>query len=61
MRENEKSAFQVLTPCGICQERLNFWGDQVLCAIGIDKHNSVQYLPLKELQPHHWLNVYREQ
>lgn len=27
MRENENSAFKVLTPCGVCQERLRFWGD----------------------------------
>lgn len=25
-RDDEHSAFKVLTPCGICQERLFFWG-----------------------------------
>lgn len=32
-RENEKSEFVVLTPCGFCQERLFYWGENVKAAI----------------------------
>ncbi|WP_313184248.1 cytidine deaminase [Lacrimispora sp.] len=26
VRDDEQSPFKVLSPCGICQERLRFWG-----------------------------------
>lgn len=29
-REDENSTFVILTPCGICQERLVHWGGEVL-------------------------------
>lgn len=34
-RDDENAPFKVLTPCGICQERLLYWGGQVL--VGITK------------------------
>ena len=30
VRDNENSKFKVLSPCGLCQERLRFWGGEVL-------------------------------
>lgn len=35
-REDEHSPLKVLSPCGICQERLFYWGPQVQCAISSD-------------------------
>ncbi|MCR8855419.1 cytidine deaminase [Lysinibacillus fusiformis] len=32
-RENETSKFVVLTPCGVCQERLFYWGENVKAAV----------------------------
>jgi len=45
--------FTVLTPCGICQERLVHWGGDVLAAI-TNSENKVIFKTLRELQPHHW-------
>lgn len=29
VRDDENSEFKILTPCGICQERLRYWGEDV--------------------------------
>ena len=57
VRDDEKSPFKVLTPCGICQERLRFWGQDVRVAVTTDD-NSLRFVALGELQPFHWTNAY---
>ena len=57
VRENEKSQFLVLSPCGICQERLRYWGVDVKVGI-TTKDVSLQFVPLENLQPYHWTNAY---
>lgn len=57
VRDDEKAPFKVLTPCGICQERLRFWGESVLVAVTTDD-NSLKFVSLKELQPYHWTNAF---
>ena len=52
-RENENSEFQILSPCGICQERLVHWGGDVLVAVS-NKGNELTFKTIRELQPHHW-------
>ncbi len=55
-REDANSPFVVLTPCGICQERLVHWGGDVLAAVS-NKDNQLIFKSLRELQPHHWSMV----
>lgn len=57
VREDEKSPFKILTPCGICQERLRFWGDLVWVAVTTND-DSLKFVPLKELQPYHWTKAF---
>lgn len=57
VRDDEKSPFKVLSPCGICQERLRYWGTDVLVGV-TTKNNSLQFVELGELQPYHWTNAY---
>jgi len=59
-RETEKSEFVILTPCGVCQERLVHWGGNVLAAI-TNPENKVIFKNIRELQPHHWSAVNGEQ
>ena len=33
IRDDEKSPYRVLSPCGICQERLRYWGEDVQVAV----------------------------
>jgi len=52
-RNDEYSAFKILTPCGVCQERLRFWGDAV--SVGVKTpENTLKFATLSELQPYHW-------
>lgn len=55
-RDDESSDFIILTPCGVCQERLVHWGGNVLAAI-TNPENKVIFKQLRELQPHHWSAV----
>ena len=54
-RQHDNQNYEILSPCGICQERLFYWGKDVLCAIST-KDNSVIFKTLKELQPFYWLD-----
>lgn len=58
VRDDENSDFKVLTPCGICQERLNYWTGDVLVGV-TNKENDLKFVALKELQPYHWINAYK--
>ncbi|WP_080875249.1 cytidine deaminase [Oceanobacillus timonensis] len=56
-REDETAAFLILTPCGVCQERLFYWGEEVKAAV-TNANNELIFKTLKELQPHHWYKAY---
>ena len=50
VRDDEHSEFKVLTPCGICQERLRFWGENVM--VGVTTNDkSLKFVRLGELMP----------
>lgn len=52
-RESEQGSFRVLSPCGICQERLVHWGGGVLVAVS-NFENALVFKQIRELQPYHW-------
>jgi len=52
-RESETSNFVILTPCGICQERLSHWGGSVSVAVS-NPENKLVFKRLRELMPFHW-------
>lgn len=56
-RENEKAPFRILTPCGICQERLRYWGSHVKAAV-TNQENQIVFLTLDELGRHYWGNAF---
>lgn len=57
VRDDETSPFKVLSPCGVCQERLRYWGDEVQVGVSA-ADGSLKFLPLRTLQPHHWTMAY---
>lgn len=57
VRDDESSPFKVLTPCGICQERLRYWGEDVLVGVTTDDA-SLKYVPLGQLMPYYWGKAY---
>jgi cytidine deaminase len=46
-RENPTAPFTILSPCGICQERLMHWGDEVRVAVSTPG-NTLVFRPLRE-------------
>ncbi|MFL0531933.1 cytidine deaminase [Bacillus anthracis] len=59
VRDDEKSPFKILTPCGICQERLVYWGRKIKVAV-TNARGELLFKELDELQPYHWLKAYPE-
>ncbi|WP_144646544.1 cytidine deaminase [Priestia megaterium] len=57
-RDDENSNFKVLTPCGVCQERLFYWGPGVKAGI-YSAENNLIFKTLKEIQPYHWYEAYQ--
>jgi cytidine deaminase len=58
-REKPDLPFIVLSPCGICQERLAYWGPEVRAAVPLpDDPTSWQVKTLAELQPHYWARAF---
>ncbi|UJF16746.1 cytidine deaminase (plasmid) [Jeotgalibaca sp. MA1X17-3] len=57
VRDNENADFKVLTPCGVCQERLFYWGEDVKAAV-TNSDGNLEYKTLKEIQPYHWYKAY---
>ena len=57
VRDDENSDYTVLSPCGICQERLRYWGEDVQVAVTTDD-GELLFVELNELQPYHWTKAY---
>lgn len=57
VRDQEKAPFKVLSPCGICQERLRYWGEEVLVGV-THGGRKLKFVTLKELTPFHWSEAY---
>ena len=57
VRKDEKSPYQILSPCGICQERLRYWGEDVQVAVTTEEE-KIKFVQLKKLQPYHWTKAY---
>jgi cytidine deaminase len=58
VRDDENSDFKVLTPCGICQERLRYWGADVMVGVTTPNH-TLKFVYLGELMPYYWGNAYQ--
>lgn len=60
VRDDEHSDFKVLSPCGVCQERLRYWGPEV--KVGVTAfEKELKFVTLDTLQPYHWTNAYPEE
>jgi cytidine deaminase len=52
-RDDETAEFIVLSPCGVCRERLAHWGGDVLAAV-TNTENRLIFKSIRELLPDHW-------
>ncbi|MBQ8815929.1 MAG: cytidine deaminase [Lachnospiraceae bacterium] len=59
-RDNENESPQILTACGICQERLRYWGDDVKIAVS-NPENKIIFKKISELNPYYWGEVFPEE
>lgn len=59
---NDKGQYEVLPPCGICQERLYYWGPNVKIAVPKLPETKIwHYVELQVLHPHYWFKPYMDQ
>lgn len=59
-RESEKTPLKILTACGICQERLRYWGGNVKVAVS-NPENKVIFKSLEELNACYWGKVFPQE
>ncbi|WP_282940191.1 hypothetical protein [Paenibacillus sp. RC67] len=59
IRNNETAEYSILTPCGICQERLFYWGAKVKAAVSTSD-GSLCFKTLEEIQPYHWYQAIKD-
>lgn len=60
-RQTGDSPIVILTPCGICQERLFHWGQEVEVAVPmLGDATKWEVKTLKEVQPYYWVNAFKE-
>ncbi|MDQ0271429.1 cytidine deaminase [Cytobacillus purgationiresistens] len=57
VRDDEQSPYKVLSPCGICQERLFYWGPTVKVGVTLPG-KKLTFKTLAEVQPYHWSAAY---
>lgn len=60
VRDDDQSDFKILSPCGVCQERLIYWGPDVKVAVTVPNKNIV-FKTLSEVQPYHWTAAYPDE
>ncbi len=52
---DDQGKAHILTPCGVCQERLMFWGEDMEVAVPQPNDSTKwQVKALKEVQPYYW-------
>ena len=56
VRDDENSPIKIILPCGICQERLRYWGNTF--KVAMQKEEEIKFITLKELSPNHWTDIY---
>lgn len=58
----EEGHFIVLSPCGVCRERLAGYGPDVQVAVADSADaTQVRWIPLREALPHYWLTALPEE
>lgn len=61
VRDDENEPFKILSPCGVCQERLFYWGRDVKVAVSsYNVYDSLVFKTLEEVQPYHWSHAYKD-
>lgn len=59
VRDTPQGDFMVLSPCGICQERLRYYGIDTKVGVTTNDH-SLKFVPLNEMQPYHWTTAFSD-
>jgi cytidine deaminase len=58
--EADTSKFKVLPACGVCQERLAFWGLEVMIAVPSQESGKIcQFYTIRQLRPFYWNDATR--
>ena len=59
-RETERDTPKILTACGICRERLRYWGGDVKIAVS-NPAQEILFKTLGELDPCYWGSAFPEE
>ncbi|MGP9609885.1 cytidine deaminase [Corynebacterium sp. AOP36-E1-14] len=62
LHRDARGRYLVLSPCGVCRERLAMWGPDVLIAVA-DRGDpsTVEWVTLQEALPRYWLTAFESE
>ena len=62
LHRDDAGRFLVLSPCGVCRERLAVHGPDVLVGVAApDDPTQVAWKPLREVLPDYWMTVFSDE
>lgn len=62
LHRTAEDKFLVLSPCGVCRERLATHGPNVKVAVPEDNDaTEIRWIPLRTALPHYWVSVFPEE
>jgi cytidine deaminase len=62
LHRTPEGRFLVLSPCGLCRERLTAHGPDVQVAVADDQDIAcVRWITLREALPHYWMTVFPDE
>jgi cytidine deaminase len=57
----DENGFHILSPCGVCQERLWLWGGDVDCGVPLPEDSTKwTSVPLSEISGYYWRRPFME-
>ena len=61
VHKNDEGKFLILSPCGVCQERLWYWGGDIEVAVPLSSDPTKwEAIPLSQLTPRYWRTIFME-
>lgn len=59
IRDSADTDYMILSPCGVCQERLRYYGVNIKVGVTTKDH-TLKFVSLDELQPFHWTTAFSD-
>jgi cytidine deaminase len=61
VHKDQDGKFLILSPCGVCQERLWYWGGDIEVGAPLSSDDTKwESVKLSQMAPHYWRNIFMQ-